>query len=196
MTTNFKNITKTSKIVGTEPNLKIKEIYDIHTPKETYSIYIGDEIIDCSGNHLWYAETEYDMKYKDRYLELANKYFEHPPDWSTLKLDLDMEYPLSSIVLGFSRNIEEQEFIERVALSLGHTSEANDGIFMVDGKGKPGLELYNCRDFLNFIKKMEKTIKTHKGYFYFGQVYKTSVLATLDCEINIPTIEEIQKTNF
>ena len=52
-------------LVGSDGQTEVSAVYEEHIPKRMYEITLANgEKIKCSGNHLWYAETDNDRANK------------------------------------------------------------------------------------------------------------------------------------
>lgn len=196
--TTFGELKPGDKIIGAngEP-VEVTAVYDKHIPKSMYEIEMEDgEIVQCSGNHLWYCETSLDNKNKEEYKELAKEVlstFEIPE-----KLEEDELFALADVVKIFGEDIKTMLFIEKVCKSLGYSSYSPHLIYsdkMKVADKREAVLNYSYNDLIDFLHKMKLSILENKGYFYFGEVRMTSHIFELiekGEKINIPHKSDIK----
>lgn len=188
------------KLIGSDgkPTL-VTQVYDKHFPDKMYELEMEDgEVVQASGNHLWYCETNSDEIFKDEYWRLAKAYFENfsIPD----KLEDDGHFPLPILMQLFDDKINTQLFIEKAAKSLGYSSYTpvisqeimkNRDIVEFDNET---VFNYSYNDLIEFLQKMKKVVLENQGYFYFGQVRTTEEIANIIGNggfVNIPHKEDL-----
>lgn len=178
------------KIIGSDgkPTV-VTEVFEEHIPKRMYQMEMEDgQIIECSGNHLWYCETDTDKKEQKKYKKAAKRFFKRNeiPDYDALY----PSYPLEIMKTKFSDNKKDMEFIERVCLSLGPSVATPNVIF--DGYMEVVEEdlvyTYSFNDMINFLHILKDSVMGSKNsYFYFGKVRTTDEIFSIIGEnINIP----------
>jgi len=202
-TTTIGDLKPGDKIIGSEDEpIEVTDVYEKHFPKKMYEIEMEDgEVVQASGNHLWYSESEQDIKYKEEYLRLAKVYFENYaiPE----KLREDEHYSLNEMIIIFDDKdkIDTKLFIEKACRSLGHSSVTphlilNDKLSIKKKEDYMEIEVsnYSYNNLIDFLHKMKKAVLENKGYFYFGEVRTTEEIFSLinnGTEINIPYKDEV-----
>lgn len=178
------------KIVGSnnEPTV-VTDVYEEHIPDRMYEIEMADgQIIECSGNHLWYCETDTDSKEKRKYKSAAKRFFKRNelPTYD----EFNPSYPLSIMKTKFSDDIKDIAFIERACLSLGPSVATPNVIFdgYMDVVDHKLVYTYSFNDMIDFLKILKDSVTgTNEAYFYFGQVRSTDEIFSIVGEnINIP----------
>lgn len=193
----FGDLNPGDKIIGADGKVvEVTASYEKHIPKSMYEIEMEDgEVVQVSGNHLWYCEDTVDNLGKDRYRELAIDFFENNviPD----KLEEDELFPLQDMIKIFGDKVSTIIFIELACKSLGYTSYTPhlmyDDKMKVAGR-KEAILNYSYNDFIDFLYQMKSATLENKGYFYFGQVRTTDEIFSLmekDININIPHKKDI-----
>lgn len=177
----------------------VTNVYDKHIPDRMYEIVMDDgSIVKASGNHLWYCESDIDLKEKESYMELAKEYFskhEIPQ-----KREDNPHYPMHILVSQFDDDVNTMLFIERAAKSLGYSSSTPH--IVLDGYIDRHDEVlsetlvyrYSYNDLIDFLHDMKNAING-EGYFYFGKVRTTDEIYELkryNINVNIPTKGEIK----
>lgn len=168
----------------------ITDVYDVHIPDRMYELTMQNgEVIKCSGNHLWYSESDSDRKGRRRYAKLAKRYF------TKNKIpQIDKQYPEVSLevmveLLGGEK--WENEFITKVCQSQGPVSMVPQEYYEDDLSSpvaKNTTYLFSYNDVILFLKRMRDRVILRKSeYFYFGKVRTTDdIFSIIDENINIP----------
>lgn len=184
------------KIIGSDGQpVTVTAAYQKHLPKSMFEITMDDgEVVQASGNHMWYSETNIDVKNQDEYKTLAKKFFNihEIPE----KLEEDELFPIQDIIQVFGDEIDTILFIEKAARSLGYSSYTphfiyTDKIKVADDK--EAILNYSYNDFVEFLHNMKSSLDG-QAYFYFGEVRTTEqIFALLEkgAEINIPHKSDI-----
>lgn len=186
----MKDLSPGDKIIGPDgkPTV-ISEVFEEHIPERMYKIEMEDgQIVECSGNHLWYCETDTDKREKKRYSKSAKRYFKKEviPKYD----ELGPAYPIDIMSTKFSDDMKCREFIKRACLSLGPTvttpNIAVDNYLEVVNETL--VYLYSFNDMIDFLHEMKRAITNNSnGYFYFGKVRTTDeIFSIIDENINIP----------
>lgn len=170
--------------------VEVTNVYEKHFPERMFELVMEDgEVIQASGNHLWYCESEQDVAEKDSYLEQAREYFlnNEIPE----KLVNDEHFPINLLVKLFDNSVNTSLFIARAAESLGHSSVTPHVIMdnQLSMGEKEEIYNYSYNDFIDFLHKMKKAVLAEKGYFYFGKVRSTIDIFELmlyNISVNIP----------
>lgn len=195
----FGDLKPGDKIIGSDGKpVVITDVYEKHIPQSMYEIEMEDgEIVQASGNHLWYCETDIDESQKEEYLRLAKVFFENNeiPE----KLEEDELFPINDIVKIFGNEIDTMLFIEKACKSLGYSSYSPHLYYVdeVDDENLARQEIilnYSYNDLIDFLHNMKKYIFEGKGYFYFGEVRTTTEIAKLmekGVKVNIPHKSEL-----
>lgn len=188
----FGDLKPGDKIIGSDGKpVTVTAAYEKHLPKSMYEIEMEDgEVVQASGNHMWYCETNIDFKNKEQYKELAIKFFNthQIPE----KLEEDELFPIQDIIKVFGNEIDTILFIEKAARSLGYSSYTPHFIYtdkMKVADDKEAILNYSYNDFIDFLHNMKKSLFENEGYFYFGEVRTTDKIFELlkkGAEINIP----------
>lgn len=191
----FGNLKPGDKLLGSDGQpVTVTNVYDKHYPVEMYEIEMEDgEVVQASGNHLWYCETTSDEWEKESYYELAKEYFTNnkiPPK------EKDSPFcELSEIITLFGNHLNTQLFIEKSCRALGH-SRMGPHVIIEDGSvSSEEVLYYSYNDLIEFLNKMKQAVLEGKGYFYFGEVRETSKIAELiekGSEVNIPHRKEVE----
>lgn len=188
---NFGDLKPGDKLIGSDgKHTEVTKVYDKHIPDKMYEIEMEDgEVIQVSGNHLWYCETDEDEKNKDMYLLMAEDYFccNEIPD----KLVEDTHFPMELITTMFGDEIPIRAFIEEACRSLGHSSVTPHVILVNQLRESVDEEIknYSYNNLIDFLHQMKKSVMEHNGYFYFGKVRTTDEIAQLkwyNRYVNIP----------
>lgn len=197
--TQLKDIKVGDKLIGSDGKpVEVVQVFDKYIPSSMYLLEMDDgQEVKCSGNHLWYCETDDDRANKKDYIKLAKHYFRHNkiPEFD----DVYPSYPYNQIGEKFSNDKKSQELIERVCLSLGPSLATPNVLF--DGTQyltENKVYTYSYNDIIVFLQKLKRAIHKKDEYFYFGQVRETSTIAKLakTQEINIPEHSDINHSNL
>ena len=192
----FGDLKPGDKLVGSDGEItEVVKVYDKHIPEKMYEIEMEDgEVIQASGNHLWYCETNSDELGKEMYRQIASEYFENNeiPE----KLVEDHHFPLELITTMFGDNINTRIFIEKASRSLGHASMTPHIMLINKLKDQVTEEIlnYSYNNLIDFLYKMKEAVLDNNGYFYFGQVRDTQEIAKLkkyNRYVNIPHKKDI-----
>ena len=188
----FGDLKPGDKIIGADGQpVTVTNVYEKHFPDKMYEIEMEDgEVVQASGNHLWYCESEQDFKFKDEYMRLAKVFFKNK---TIPKKEEDEPFTtLNEMITLFGNEIDTNLFIEKVCRSLGY-SRVGPHVIVKDKYIvketvllSPPLLLYNIEGHYYI---------GNKGYFFFGEVRTTEEIAQLmekGVEINIPTRKEIE----
>lgn len=195
---NFGDLKPGDKLIGTDGELtEVTDVYQKHIPNKMFEIQMEDgEVIQASGNHLWYCETDGDLNNKENYKRLAKEFFENYDIPS--KKSGKPYYSLHEMISMFEKdNIKTQMFIEQTCRSLGYSS-VTPHIIIEDLKKVSNVEIHNYdyNDLIDFLHKMKKAVIYNEGYFYFGEVRTTEEIAKLinhyNVNVNIPHQNEIK----
>ena len=187
----FGDLKPGDKLVGSDGEItEVVKVYDKHIPEKMYEIEMEDgEVIQASGNHLWYCETNSDELGKEMYRQIASEYFENNeiPE----KLVEDHHFPLELITTMFGDNINTRIFIEKASRSLGHASMTPHIMLINKLKDQVTEEIlnYSYNNLIDFLYRMKEAVLDNNGYFYFGQVRDTQEIAKLkkyNRYVNIP----------
>lgn len=192
--TTFGELKPGDKIIGANGNpVEVTAAYDKYIPQRMYEIEMEDgEIVQASGNHMWYCETPLDEKDKEEYLQMARDYFENME--FPKKLEEDELFPLEDMVLIFGDDVKTMLFIEKACKSLGYSSYSPHLLY-VDKLSEGNMERqeiimnYSYNDFVDFLAQMKETILEDKGYFFFGEVRTTDEIfywIEKGLDVNIP----------
>lgn len=188
----FGDLKPGDRIVGSDGlPVEVTHAYDKHIPESMYEIEMQDgEVVQASGNHMWYCETNIDVKNKDEYERLARAFFANNviPE----KLEEDELFPLQDIIQIFGDEIDTIMFIEKASKSLGYSSYTPHLIYtdkMKVADKREAVMNYSYNDFIDFLIMMKSAVEAYRGYFYFGEVRTTEKIAELISKgaiINIP----------
>lgn len=199
---NFGDLVPGDKIIGAngEP-VTVTATYEKHIPKDMYELEMEDgEVVQASGNHLWYCESSVDEKHKKEYLRLAKAFFENEviPE----PLEEDELFPIQDIIQIFGDEVDTILFIEKAAKSLGYSSYTPhlmyDDKMKVAGR-KEAIFNYSYNDLISFLISMKKAVLDNQGYFYFGEVRTTNEIFSLiekGDKINIPHKKDVLLNNI
>lgn len=186
-------------IIGADkqPTL-VTQVFQKHTPKSMYELTMNDgQTVKCSGNHLWYSETDIDRNEKRGYLRLAKYFFKHEkiPEYDPIM----PAYPIEIIGHKFSNDEKSQRLIIRICESLGPSFSTPDVLFdgYIDLISEHNIYSYSYNDVIDFLKGLYKVVKKDKNqYFYFGRVRETRELVNMThLNINIPEKGDILHGN-
>lgn len=188
----FGDLQPGDNIVGSDGlPVQVTDVYEKHLPETMYEIEMEDgEVVQASGNHMWYCETNIDVKNKDEYERLAQAFFANN-DIPT-KLEEDELFPLVDIIKIFGEEISTILFIEKASKSLGYSSYTPHLIYtdkMKRSDKREAILNYSYNDFIDFLNVMKITLDSKEGYFYFGEVRTTETIAELiskGATVNIP----------
>lgn len=190
-TVTMKDLKVGDVIVG--PNgerTEITDVYEEHIPERMYELTMANgETIKCSGNHLWYCESDSDRKGRKKYERLAKKYFKKR---GVPKLRNDNpEFALELMIEFLGGSEWEDTFIQKACESLGPVSMIpqeyyEDDLFTPVARNVTYLYSYN--DIVKSLERMNSVVTSkEKGYFYFGKVRTTDqIFSIIDENINIP----------
>lgn len=199
---NFGDLVPGDKIIGANGNpVTVTATYEKHIPKDMYELEMEDgEVVQASGNHLWYCESSVDEKHKKEYLRLAKAFFENKviPE----PLEEDELFPIQDIIQIFGDEVDTILFIEKAAKSLGYSSYTPhlmyDDKMKVAGR-KEAIFNYSYNDLISFLISMKKAVLDNQGYFYFGEVRTTNEIFSLiekGDKINIPHKKDVLLNNI
>lgn len=191
----IKDIVVGDKIIGADGSpTEVTDVYELHYPEKMYKLTLDNgEVVKCSGNHLWYCETDEDKKEKRKYLRLAKQYFKNEQIPNYVDGD-DPAYPYELIANFFTEDEKLKPFIQRVSLSMGPTY-ATPHITYDNYMEKVDEEMiwsYSINNLIDFLSEMKKSVMDKNGYFYFGKVRETDEIFLTAGEVNIPTVDEIK----
>lgn len=189
---------KGDTITGSQNEVEVLADYEVHHPERMYEIELENgEIIRCSGNHLWYAETDIDRKEKWAYKKLALDYFES--HGIPKLLEVDQNLPIIHMLNTLGDIPKEKQYILKCCNTLGHCAYTRtievSGLGLNEIKKEVDIALYSVNDIITFISHMKESLVNDKGYFYFGSTYMTDTLFSgfTPEEINIPTVHDIRQ---
>ena len=191
----FGSLKPGDKLLGSDGQpVTVTNVYDKHYPREMYEIEMEDgEVVQASGNHLWYCETTSDEWGKESYYELAKEYFANN---EIPQKEKDSPFcALSEIITLFGNHLNTQLFIEKSCKALGHSRMGPHVIIEDDSVSSEEVLYYSYNDLIDFLNKMKQAVLEGKGYFYFGEVRETSKIAELiekGSEVNIPHRKEVE----
>lgn len=199
---NFGDLVPGDKIIGANGNpVTVTATYEKHIPKDMYELEMEDgEVVQASGNHLWYCESSVDEKHKKEYLRLAKAFFENKviPE----PLEEDELFPIQDIIQIFGDEVDTILFIEKASKSLGYSSYTPhlmyDDKMKVAGR-KEAIFNYSYNDLISFLISMKKAVLDNQGYFYFGEVRTTNEIFSLiekGDKINIPHKKDVLLNNI
>lgn len=181
--------------------VEVSAVYDKYIPERMYEIEMEDgEVIQASGNHMWYCETPSDIAFKEEYIRLAKEFFENKkiPE----KLEEDELFSKNDIIHIFGDEVSTMLFIEKACKSLGYSSYSPHLIY-VDKLSQENMSEqeiimnYSYNDLIDFLHKMKLAIYENKGYFFFGEVRVTDEIFELikkGVDVNIPYKSELTDT--
>lgn len=193
----FGDLVPGDQIIGANGKpVTVTAAYEKHIPKVMYEIEMEDgEVVQASGNHMWYCETELDEKNKFHYEELAGEYFRSHEIPN--KLDEDELFPIQDIIKIFGDKMNVILFIEKACKSLGYSSYTPhlmyDDKFKIAGH-KEAIFNYSYNDLIDFLHQMKSSTINNEGYFYFGEVRTTDEIFELinkGMDVNIPHKSDI-----
>ena len=192
----FGDLVPGDKILGADgAPVTVTNVYDKHFPNAMYELEMEDgEVVQASGNHLWYCETSYDVSEREEYERLAKVYFENNAIPEKEAEDIYSE--LKELITVFGQDVSTQLFIEKVSKSLGHSRVGPHLILDRNLVHKEDLKYYSYNDLIDFLIQMKKAVLDGEGYFFFGQVRETNTIAHLmanDQSVNIPHKSDILK---
>lgn len=193
----FGDLKPGDKIVGSDGSpVTVTDVYEKHYPETMYEIEMEDgEVVQASGNHMWYCETELDLRNKEHYKQLAREFFRN--NEIPGKLEEDELFSLRDIVKIFGDDINTMLFIEKACKSLGYSSYTPHFVYsdkMKVADKREAIMNYSYNDFVDFLNEMKETVFSNKGYFYFGEVRTTDQIADLiskGVKVNIPHKKDI-----
>lgn len=191
----FGDLKPGDKIIGADGQpVTVTNVYEKHFPDKMYEIEMEDgEVVQASGNHLWYCESEQDFKFKDEYMRLAKVFFKNK---TIPKKEEDEPFTtLNEMITLFGNEIDTNLFIEKVCRSLGYSRVGPHVIVEDKYMVKETVQYYSYNDLIDFLNEMKGAVLDNKGYFFFGEVRTTEEIAQLmekGVEINIPTRKEIE----
>lgn len=192
----FGDLVPGDKIMGADgAPVTVTNVYEKHFPNNMYELEMEDgEVVQASGNHLWYCETSNDFNDKEEYKRLAKVYFENKavPE----KEVEDIYADLKELITVFGQEVSTQLFIEKVSKSLGHSRVGPHLILDGNLVHKEDLKYYSYNDLIDFLIQMKKAVLDNEGYFFFGQVRETDTIAHLmanDQSVNIPHKSDMLK---
>lgn len=194
-TVEFGDLKPGDKLIGTDGKItEITKVFQKHLPDKMYELEMADgEIVQASGTHLWYCESDKDKALKEDYFNLAKTYFENNviPEHN----EHNPHYPLAIITIKFGDDLNTRLFIDRVCRSLGYSSSIPHVVLKDDGEVEEHLVYrYSFNDLVDFLHKMKESVINDNGYFYFGEVRTTDEIAELNwynIDVNIPHKGEI-----
>lgn len=192
----MKDLSPGDKILGPRGHpTVINEVFEEHIPERMYRLKMADgQVIEASGNHLWYCETDTDFDEKKKYIKLAKHYFKR--NKIPAINEINAAYPIELMPDKFSNDKKSREFISRACLSLGPTL-TTPNVYIdnyLEEVGEELIVLYSFNDMVKFLKEMEKSVKEEEGYFYFGKVRSTDEIFSISLteNINIPEKGDIK----
>lgn len=191
----FGELVPGDRIVGSDGQpVTVTDVYEKHIPDRMYEIEMEDgEVVQASGNHLWYCESDHDVENKEYYKEIAIEYFENNVIPEKEKHDRFPE--LKELITVFGDDIRVQIFIQKAAKSLGHSRVGDHLILEDDQAFQENLECYSYNDLIDFLHDMKKAVIDNEGYFYFGEVRDTDKIASLmnaGVSVNIPHKSDVK----
>lgn len=115
----------------------VVEVYDEHLPESMYEVTTDEgQVVEVSGNHLWYVETSLDRSLHAHRLKNSAKVLQRclseevVEAFEMIATDDDNEYLIETMLkdmieLSESRDPELLGVFSRIAESVGHVSENN-----------------------------------------------------------------------
>lgn len=198
---NFNQLREGDVLQGTNGNTTVLKVYEEHLPKTMYRLeFEGGKIIEASGNHLWYIETDLDRSLHRKRIKDAKKLFKKTSA-ETIEDLLDIaakdevvETRLIDILDLFGASSGQGEMakaIKRVASSIGHIAEENT-IFqdMSTGETEDGISvrIYDARLFAQQILALHDRKFRKKWPLILGSVVTTAELSRIALSVDIPEI--------
>lgn len=187
---------------------KVTEVYPSFHSTEMYRLeFEGGKVINASGNHLWYIETDISRSMHRGRVKQARRLLKDMVDpekeqelLSLAELPVPAEVSLvDMIAIMGAYEADREEILVRIAESIGHIAEENTehrDLLTDEVAFSSTMRIYDARQFAQqllglFDKKYEK-----RWSIVVGQVVTTETLVHLDVEVNIPEIKETRQSFF
>lgn len=194
-------------IVGSNgEKVVVTEAYDPHIPEKMYEITLeNDEVVQASGNHLWYVESSFDRSYHAERRRVGRKALKGIPapaleDLITIaESDEEIETMLVDMVALCQFDESDSNLVgvvRRVAESLGHIAENNseyqdlytDEVIHLSNT----VRSYDAKQFCQQILSLRGDHKHRKRWpLIVGRVVTTEQLVWSYTDVDIPTIRKI-----
>lgn len=176
-----------------EPTL-VNKVHDIHLPKEMYKIIFDDGFsVECSGNHLWYCETEDDLAFKETYKYLIKIYnrYEKIPELKSKDMFYTKE-DMISLLSGenYVYGLLVQSLLDTLGPSISSINPTFDNY--MDCVSIEEVFQYSYNDLIKLWHRQSDP----NQYFLYGKTRTTSVIMNTKGEINIPTTEDLNRSRL
>ena len=186
--------------------VEVVKVYDEHIPETMFSLEMDDgTVIDASGNHLWYVESELDLSLHRSRVKTARKLLSRvePIVWEELEelasYPDHAEISLADLVELFSAHSNRAltSILVRVAESIGPVAEESAQIEDVySGKtvrSVKAIRLYEARLFSQQLLALKDKKWEKKWPIVRGQVMTTEQLSVYALTINLPEVKPLNQ---
>lgn len=185
-------------------HLTVSRAYEEHIPESMFELTAENgEVIEASGSHLWYVESEFDVSFHRERLKTAKKVLRKLPSEMIELLeeysqDRDDELAMSMGVLLEKLALEDSHegfnVVMRVAESLGPIEELSyTGVDLGDSTQIEGndVPIYDGRLMAQQLLSLTGPRKYRKKWpVIVGRVIRTEEIAELGCEVSIPHLRQ------
>lgn len=181
--------------------VQVTQAYEEHIPETMYSLEMDNgEVIEASGNHLWYVESALDRSLHRWRVREARKLFRNVPPLVWEELETLATYPehaeiaLADLVELFEAQDKStlQKVLVRVAESLGPVAEEKTDIQDVYSgeivKRGHLMRLYDARLFSQQLLSLYSKSFEKKWPIVRGQVLTTEQLSLIASTLYLPEV--------
>lgn len=182
---------------------EVLRVHEEHVPKSMYRLeFDGGQVIEASGNHLWYIETSLDRSLHRRRIKEGKKLLKDMDaevEETLLQMAEDIEITEAKLtqmmqLLGVKRDDSERvQLLVRVASSIGHI--VDEKITLQDmgtGVEEEGefIRLYDGNLFAQQILALRDRKYRRRWPLIVGSVVTTEQMSRLALEVEIPEISQ------
>lgn len=202
----FKDLQPGDVIMGTDNKpVTVARAYDEHLPETMYRLEMDNgEVIEASGNHLWYVESSLDRSLHRSRVKDARKILKHTDASLWEELETLAAYPdhaeiaLQDLLELFEayKKADLRRLLVRVAESLGPVAEENtdvEDIFTGEAvKKAPPVRLYDARLFSQQLLALKDKRWEKKWPIVRGQVMTTEQLSLIAATLHLPEVKSLR----
>lgn len=202
----FRDLKPGDVIMGTDNKpVTVVRAYDEHMPETMYSLEMETgEVIEASGNHLWYVESSLDRSLHRERVKNARKVLKRTDAdlWEELETLTEYsdhaEIALQDLIELFeaAQRKDLQKILVRVAESLGPVAEESahtEDIFTGEAvKRRAPVRLYDARLFSQQLLALKDKRWEKKWPIVRGQVMTTEQLSLVAATLHLPEVRSLR----
>lgn len=183
----------------------ITDVYDVHIPESMYRLeFDTGDVIEASGNHLWYVETSLDRALHRTRVKSARKLLKNILD-KEKECDLlkvaELQQPAETTLADMVAIIGHENdaivhLCTRVAESIGHIAEETTthvDMLTNEPAHQVSINVYDARLFCQQILALAYRKYARKWPVVVGQVLTTEALTNLSMDVNFPDVKPLKR---